>query len=65
MRLNVETVAGGCLFVFGALIVGVEFGGMESSTLFGTVLVGPILVVLGVVLVSLGSRPKRFSKHHH
>jgi|GEM_PF-6782882 hypothetical protein len=63
MRLNVTVVVGALVFVFGAFITGLglaESGG--GGGIYGSVLPGPLLIVFGIVLVTVGSRPKRFSK---
>jgi hypothetical protein len=50
--------------VFGAFITGlglIESGG--GGGIYGSILPGPLLLVFGIVLMAIGSRPKRFSKH--
>jgi hypothetical protein len=60
MRLNVTMVIGALVFVFGAFITGTVL--VEGGGVFGSILPGPILIVLGIVLIKIGSRPKGFSK---
>lgn len=65
MRLNVTVVVGALIFVFGGFITGGElFQGGGGGGPYGAVLVGPLLIVFGIVLVTIGSRPKRFSKRN-
>ena len=63
MRLNVTVVVGALVLVFGAFITGTgltESGG--GGGIFGSILPGPLLMVFGIVLMKIGSKPKRFSK---
>jgi uncharacterized membrane protein YkvI len=64
MRLNVTVIIGAFVFVFGAFITGMELvqGGGGGGGIYGAVLAGPLLIVFGIVVIKIGSRPKRFSR---
>jgi uncharacterized membrane protein YkvI len=63
MRLNVTTIFGAFVFVFGAFITGMELvQGGGGGGIYGAILAGPLLIVFGIVLMKFGSRSKRFSR---
>jgi len=65
MRLNATVVVGALIFVLGGFITGGElFQGGGGGGIYGSILPGPLLIVFGIVLVTVGSRPKRFSKRN-
>jgi hypothetical protein len=65
IRLNFFVIVGAGMFVFGLFITGVELltsGLVSSAGVFGETLPSVLLVVLGIVLIRVGTRPKRFSR---
>jgi hypothetical protein len=63
MRLNLTIISGALIIVFGAFITGFELSqGVGGGGIYGAVLAGPVLIVLGFALIRFGSRRKRFSK---
>jgi hypothetical protein len=63
MRLNVTVIVGALVFIFGAFITGLELSqGGGGGGVYGSVFVGAVLIVFGIVIMQFGSRPKRFSK---
>lgn len=65
MKLNFFVVVGACFLLFGVLITTVElftFGLAGSAGVFGASLPSALLVVLGIILIKFGTRPKRFAR---
>ena len=64
MRLTLFFVTGLCIVVFSVFIIVVtlpdSLGG--GGGVFGAVLAPLVLVVLGIVLMVVGTTPKRYSK---
>ena len=62
--MSVTIVVGALIFIFGAFITGFDLfqSGGGGGGPFGAVLAGPLLAVFGLVVMTLGSRRKRFSK---